>query len=152
MVLVKKNTTTTNKKIGQCRNGSCCYATVLNFCCHCNTNMDKSTQSCSFNTHACAITRCTHAHISHVTTVCWHLSLSCSFLHQFSLLTSRLTAIIQSNTQHSLITNLSTSASPVIRLEMIRAQLPYSRAARGLLVGYDCLDWLDSLATVMKYS
>lgn len=74
------------------------------------------------------------------------------FLHLSSLLTSRLTAIIQSNTQHSLITNLSPSASPVIELGMIRAQLPYSRAARGLLVGYDCLDWLDSLATLMKYS
>lgn len=50
------------------------------------------------------------------------------------------------------MTHLSPSASPVIRLEMIRAQLHYTKAARGLLAGYDWLDWLDSLVAVMKYS
>lgn len=78
---------------------------------------------------------------------CWHVSLSYSSLDRSSLLTRQLMTIIQSHAQHSLITDLRPSASPVIRLEMIRAQLPYTRAARGLLVGYDCLDWLDSLAT-----
>lgn len=87
-----------------------------------------------------------HTNVSLVTTLRWHLSLF-SNTH-LSPIMMCLTTIIQTTAQNS----LSPSLSQVIRLEMIKTKLPYTTAARGLLAGYNCPDWPDSLAAVMKYS
>lgn len=82
----------------------------------------------------------------------WREPLSCGSVNPPLLVPISVTSIVLSKAQNSVSTTLSPSASPVIRLEMIRVHLLYTTAARGLLVGYDCLYWLGSLVTVMKYS
>lgn len=104
----------------------------------------KQKRNCTFIAGTVEICRQPSVGICH-SVYCCSMSLSL-------LLTSWITTNIQFNVHHLLMTHLSPSASPVIRLEMIRAQLHYTKAARGLLAGYDWLDWLDSLVAVMKYS